>query len=320
MKRIFQGVIQRSRVGFQNSGRNFNNYSPGIFSFFDLIAKSHVMRYLKSNLNYSVSKSIDRDGAPIEILFVVARKDAKFLSSSIKGALESTRCHTIISVTVICPGKDLVFFQGIADSIRESIQVMAEDEVINQVHLSRIKDTFGPRSGWVLQQLLKIYYAKNSKSPGILIVDADTILLRNRVWLDSNSVQILMPTWERHTPYYDFLRINSYKIGDNIFSYISHHMLIQPKILREMLVNYGLDNLDVTIDKISKFSSSGNSPFSIDYEMYAQYLIAVHPVLVRYEKWANFSVNNLAENDLDTLLKIWKNRYNSISAHSYNQC
>ena len=319
MKRLLQGFIQRSGVGFQYSGRILNNHSLGIFPFFGSVSKSHVMRYLKSNLNYSVSKSIDRDGSPIELLFVVARKDAKFLSSSIKGAFESTRCHKIISVTVICPSKDLEFIHEITDPIKEPIRVVAEDDVIEQVYLSRIKDTFGSRSGWVLQQLLKIYYAKNSESPGILLIDADTVLLKNRVWLDSNSVQILMPTWEHHTPYYDFLRSNSYKLGDDTFSYVSHHMLIQPKILREMLVSYGLDKLDMTLDILSKFSSSGNSPFSIDYEMYAQYLIAVHPTLVRYEKWANFSVNNLSGKDLDNLLKIWKKRYNSISAHSYNQ-
>lgn len=296
-----------------------NNRSLEIFSLFNLIAKSHVVRYLKSNLNYSVAKSIDRDGSPIEILFVVARKDAKLLASSIKGALESTRCHKIISVTIICPREDVEFIQGITDLFKGSILVVAEDDIIPQVYLSRLKDTFGPRSGWVLQQLLKIYYAKNSKSPGILVVDADTVLLRNRVWLDSNSTQILMPTWEHHAPYYDFLRFNSYELGDLSFSYVSHHMLIQPRILQEMLVSYELDNLDIALDKLSKFSLSGNSPFSVDYEMYAQYLISVHPTLVRYEKWANFSVNNLSEKELDTLLEVWKKRYNSISAHSYNQ-
>jgi hypothetical protein len=319
MKRFFQSLFQNYHVGFQHSDRKETNYGIEILKNSIFLSKSRVSRYLICNLSFSINEIAGEESSPLEILFVVAKKDAKFLSYSIRGALRSTIHHKIIAVTVICPRADLELIKVITDSIDKSIRVVAEDQIIGQIDILRIKDSFGPRGGWVLQQLIKVYYAHNSKSPGILIVDADTVLLKNRLWLDSNSTQILLPTWERNDPYYDFILTNSFKLDTNSLSHIAHHMVIQPKILRQMLNEYGLEDFSTLLHKLSQSVDSGDSPFSIDYEMYAQYLLVEHPNLVRYEKWSNFSVQKILDGTIDSCLKAWGRRFCSISAHSYNQ-
>jgi hypothetical protein len=256
------------------------------------------------------------DAPSIEILFVVSGKDIDLLPLAISGALDSTQFHSVRSLTLICPRIDIREMKKIADSIDYPIKVVAEDEIIEGKHSTRLAEIFGGRSGWVLQQLLKIYYVADSEAKGVLIVDADTILLRNRVWIDFEMSQVLMPTWERHTPYYEFLKRNSFQCQDETVSHISHHMLFQPVIVREMLRRYSLVNVSSTVDLLTLFKGFGNSPFSIDYEMYAQYLLAEYPGLIRYEKWANYSVNNISTVNLED--ERWKKRFSSISAHAYN--
>ena len=59
--------------------------------------------------------------------------------------------------------------------------------------------------GWVLAQYLKIWTVATSESEGVLVLDADTLLLSPRIFLDRSGKQILTPSVEFHRTYYAFL-------------------------------------------------------------------------------------------------------------------
>jgi hypothetical protein len=130
-----------------------------------------------------------------------------------------------------------------------------------------------------------------------------------------------MPTEELHPPYYNFLRNSSSKFHEPITSFVSHHMLVQPQILRKIFEIWSGD-IQSALESAFQFSNPKDlSPFDLKYEIYAQYLVANHPELIAYEKWGNLSlprsnfehyVNSLAmQSEL-------KSDYNSISFHSWN--
>ena len=278
------------------------------------------MRYLACNLIYSTPKSITQTGPDIEVLFVVSGKDSNLLPLAMKGAIASTQFNQLSRITIICPRSDLDLIQKKVDECSSPItRIIPEDVVISNPQIAVLRKAFGERAGWVLQQLLKVEYVKNSNSSGILIVDADTILLKNRLWLDSKMTQVLMPTWEQHRPYRDFLKENSFDCIENSLSHISHHMLFQPIIVREMLATYRITDLDYFMSLLIQFATKGNSPFSIDYEMYAQFMLKNHTHLIRLEKWANVSLNGHQTSELNSEIPKFRTRYHSVSAHSYNQ-
>jgi hypothetical protein len=319
MRRFFQSFLQRTKVSFLFSSR-FSVFNEFLFYVNSLISnKIHFIRYLKCNLFYEVPKIQNMINVEIEILFVTAGKDSEILPHAISGAIRSTHNYRVRSITIICPKADLLIVKQNIQSIDYPFLVIPEDEIIEDNFVDQLRDLFGSRFGWVLQQLLKINFVKKSGAAGVLIIDSDTILSKPRLWLDSDRTQVLMPTWERHTPYFDFLRINNFCVQQDSFSHISHHMLVQPDILREMLSRYKLNDLDTFIQIFSACPPDVHSPFSIDYEMYAQYLITHYPHLVRYEKWANYSVRLLLRSEIGHQLNSRKIFYNSISAHSYNQ-
>ena len=180
---------------------------------------------------------------------------------------------------------------------------------------------FGVRGGWVLQQVLKLEYARNSPSAGVLIIDADTVLIKNRAWLNSDGIQALMPSWEYHRPYFNFLStltpFKSLAPFSPKFSFISHHMLMQPNMVREIYRACGWDGPKTLVHFICQLSNTeSQSPISIDYELYGQYLLLNHPEKVNLVKWANTSASYKGNISIE-LLKQSYSQFASVSLHSY---
>ncbi len=256
----------------------------------------------------------------LELLFVSTQKDFLILPHSVKYALRNCGNYSKLHATIIVPDSDLSaanqIFGGDA-----SIHVIAETEVLGDKIIESIKPKFGWRAGWVIQQLLKFEYSSTAATDGVLIIDSDTLLIQPRTWLTSDGKQVLTPTWERNVSYYKFL----HELGvcsENVdFSFVPHHMLIQPRYLREAREKFSVLELQSMVSAILNFSGGDEvSPFCIDFEFYAQYMFKYHPNLIRLEKWSNVGVKRLdmqIDQQLNEVVNNAEKRFASISFHSY---
>jgi hypothetical protein len=202
-----------------------------------------------------------------------------------------------------------------------NLTIVPEEEMIPNHLLIRIRERFGWRAGWVIQQILKVEAVKNSSFPGVLIVDSDTILLRPRVWLDKEFKQLLCASWEYNRPYYEFLNKKALCGVNPRFTFVTHHMLMQPKYLREALDFAGWGNLESLVAELITTSNPKEvSPFCIEYELYGQFMISAHPDKVNLRKWSNVSVSpkKLHGRALSPeFLSSMREKFYSISLHSY---
>ncbi len=259
----------------------------------------------------------------IDILYVATIKDFDVLISTISTTLRSLENYKINCVTIIVPDahsyilKELLALSGIVT------RVIPESTFVSNFQINALKERFGDRYGWALQQILKISYVKQSKSAGVMVVDADTALLHKRNWLDASGKQVLCPTWENHSSYYKFLEELGVGFNPPKFTFVSHHMLFQPIILNQILTSLGWNSNEKLINELISASFIDEvSPFSIDYELYAQYLYLVHPDKVVLEKWSNFEAHdrNASENLKDYVERFVSKcigKYASVSFHSY---
>lgn len=269
-------------------------------------------RFFKTNrlrnhrqIDYSISYPA------LDILVVAHVKDFEILPLSLKAAIRHTRHHPNSSITVIVPDKDAAFCQYLLKKELIGATVLSESQFLNESEMSRIRSSFGERAGWVIQQILKIRFVLSTKSPATIVIDADTILQIDRLWIDEFGVQVLTPTWEYHEAYYSFL--SKYEIVGTkpIYTFVPHHMVFQRSILIEALSTAGLlDNEDLIVEVLKNGSTGEQSPFSIDYELYAQFLFNKYPSLVYLEPWANLSTEILQRDRIPG--------YASVSIHSYN--
>jgi len=270
--------------------------------------------YLPLDANTDIS-------TPIEILFVSTCKDFAILPDAIEHAFVATSKYPNTRITVITPDK----YVNILKDLLQEYEVIIHGESIyfDAQTLEKLEKTFQNRFGWVLQQLLKLKFTFSSNSSGVLIIDSDTLLLDQRQWLLSNGAQLLTPTWEYHRPYYKYLK--SIGICDLTpeFTFVSHHMLMQPKILKDLFAYVGWTEVQDLAEIVCSEQNLGEqSPFSLDYELYAQYLYKFHPDKVLLGKWSNKAVA-LPTSKIDRKVKIEeeikasKNRFASLSFHSY---
>ena len=280
-----------------------------------------IRRYLSSNkIPYLSIRPGANRGKSVEILLVATQKDFVTLPFAIEGAINSLGDSKLSRVCVIVPHRHLESCKSLVGNIHPTLSILDEETYLEKETFEMLSNSFGDRTGWALQQILKILHVSKSTSDAVLVVDADTVLLSERNWTDENGKQLLTPTWEFNLPYYRFLK--ELGIGNEApkYTFVSHHMLMQPIIMNEILQFLNWSNKSALVNALllrSDFNLA--SPFSIDYELYAQYFVNFHPDKIRLEKWANFGSYNesLKDIEIETILDSCKNQYASASFHKY---
>ena len=256
----------------------------------------------------------------IELLSVAAEKDLEVIATSLKSAIKFS-LNPVSQVTVICPQSDIEKFklELSLHKIHNRLTIISEDEILSQDLRSKIKQHFGVRYGWVLQQFLSLEYVLKSHALGILLTDADTIQLQRVQWLAGNRTQVLMASTEFHRPYYEILSKVFGFTNDPEYTFVTHHMLLQPALLRDILGNREYYEVtDILNAVLIHIDPNELSPLCIDFEPYGQGLFSDYPEYVYLKKFSNKGVSRSNLNLVLTLLGTEeKFRYNSISLHHY---
>jgi hypothetical protein len=274
-----------------------------------------------NNLPAGNDPSTDALFPNIEILFVSTEKDFSILPNSILAAVRSTSHHRGVKIVVIVPDKEILRAKEQIANLIDGIEIQAESKYISEEQFVSIRKRFKSRAGWVIQQILKVEYVSRSIAPGVLVVDSDTILLAKREWLTEDLRQILCPSWEWHEPYYAFLTLLGFDRRNLKHSFISHHMLMQPKYMREARAFVSWEETDDLIRYlIANADPNESSPFCIEFELYAQFMLMNHPEKVMVVKWSNIGIPRNAldiRGQVDLIQAESKGKFASVSFHSY---
>lgn len=257
----------------------------------------------------------------IELLSVAAPKDFESLLFSIKSAIKYSG-NEIEQVTIITTENGFEECINLAKNLCIKTNVINENTLISLDDREKIRAKFNGRYGWVIQQLLAVQYISTSQSPGILLLNSDTILLRKMDFLNKNKNQILMVSTEFHSPYYKLL---NKLIGTPVnpkCTFITHHMLFQPWVLREIILKHKIVNVSNLISwLIMNVEPDQESPLCVEFELYGQGMLELHPELVKLRKFSNVSIPRTSRGieeslEVNTILKV--KQFNSCSFHEYN--
>jgi hypothetical protein len=281
-----------------------------------------LKRYFYSNRCKITNNLSEFDLPKIEVLMVSKKEDFSVLRESLEAALKMSY-NPVTKISIILPDIEVEtckeYFKE--SKLFQEINFIPEKTIVSPEVIDLINENRPDRFGWILQQVLVASYIINSKSEFILVVDADTVILRPKIWVDKYSRQLLMPTQELHQPYYEFLKASSYVYINPKNSFISHHLLIQTKIFSEIFEMFS-GSILFALQKAFTFSSpTEQSPFDLKYEIYSQYLLLKYPERLELIKWGNLSLSRSDYNcfiSSNELRKSLTQRYNSVSFHSWN--
>ena len=258
----------------------------------------------------------------IELVINSERKDVRNLKEVITYAIANS-VNPIGKTTVAVPATQLNECKDVISEILDTyaIEVLSEDLFLNDVIREKLRNTFGKRYGWALQQFLTIDRVLKSDYKGVLQVNSDTMLLRPTQWIDSEGRQPILVSTEYHLPYYVFLHTLNKEFPVLTDSHITHHMLFQPEIFKEILRKSNVETLEKLVDfTISNAQINEDSPICVEFELYALGALKYFPEKITLAKFGNINYlrpANASSIDFQAELQELAKKYNSISAHSY---
>lgn len=227
----------------------------------------------------------------IDVLIPCHGKDSSLLPVALAGAVAAT-ANPVAGIRVVCPQAD---HDAVHRLIKRAdlpwpaaLTIHSDDEVLGGELLELVARTAPTgRRGWVVQQLVKLMGSAASDAVATLVVDADTVLLRQRTWVTASGVQLLPVVREFHRPYaVHARRVWGAAARELPVSFVAHHMLLQRDVLGQML---GPDLRSGLMRWIDALDWRTNSPGS-EYQSYATWLMRRHPDRVMLGQWANASV------------------------------
>lgn len=259
----------------------------------------------------------------IELVILSKESDFKMLPLVLRFALDNT-INPVGAIRVVIPDSDLVSIKNfnlkLSSNEKKMISIHLDSQYISAANTERIQQSLPNRFGWITQQVVANVAIQQSQHANVLLVDADTLLLRKQAWLSGEGNQILMPSEEYHTPYYDFLSFAYPLYSHTGISFVSHHMLYQVDIFREIMEHLG--GIDRLLARAIECAPVGEqSPFDLKYEPYAQYMYLHLRDKIKLQKWANISLqrwSNYEDPDSVRQLQRLSKFYNSVSFHHWN--
>lgn len=220
----------------------------------------------------------------ISVMIPCIEKDIPLLMTCIEG-IKRNVINPVDKISVITNCPELIEIP--ADS---EVEVFTEVNYLPKSIQEHVKRNIPPAvQGWVSKQLIVMYFVYTSKQDGVLTVDADTILLNPRIFL-SDGKQILSPVVEYALHDAITTRTTWKSSGVSVgISFKAHHMLMKPKIVREMFDDLGGFEQG-SLDWLNSTLGENWMPFS-EFHSYATWILNRYPSEVEFAKWGNTRVS-----------------------------
>jgi len=172
------------------------------------------------------------------------------------------------------------------------------------------------RSGWLFQQLLKLSCEEVSTAENILIVDADTILIRPQYYFH-NGIAIMNVSDEFYIPW--FLRYEKV-YGRRLFfpmSFTSHQMLYERDQLREMKSAMARQHGKLWFEVLLDLIDSNEKSVMSEQDFYGHHVLGVDKKRRKFVHWKNIRLDRIQVNRYEEYEERYAREYKSVSIHKY---
>ena len=194
--------------------------------------------------------------------------------------------------------------------------IISHDSSINSENCITIDETIFPfkkndvskitgskRSGWYLQQLIKLYCASVLNLENFLIVDADTVILKSIDFFEENKVCFNTGT-EYHIPYFQHMKYILPELERQLNVSGICHLMPMKRIIVDDLFNkieslHACKVWEVMLRYIdpTHYSASGMS----EYELLFNFSVKYHSNIIKIRplNWKNLNSIEYITNNLD---------------------
>ncbi len=262
---------------------------------------------------------------PVSLVIPLHPKDLAVAEHALRHARHHV-CHPIEECLILAPPDDRA--RRFAD--RHECRFVDENEALG-VSLPEVEERLArhgfPRSGWIYQQLLKLGCDQHLKTDHALILDADTLLLRPRVFFDGATLFQDLSHERNHL----YRKAHRMLMGTRIrcpFSFVCHHMFLEKRILQSLRQTIEDRTAQSWWEAILALADPAlwtetelrSLPFNFfsEYETYANFSLPFYQK-VRFRYFMNHGARDFdpAMRNIPWYVKNLPSRYQWASFHSY---
>jgi hypothetical protein len=262
---------------------------------------------------YNQYNTLDTDHVTfpvIDVVMPIVVKDLQIAKLSIE-SLKKYSLNPIDKIFVVAPNEN-----AIKVFCKENSLVFIDEDKVSPLDSATISNYIPSisRVGWLKQQLIKLncFQIPGIKS-NVLVMDADTILVKKQFFCKDNNEIILFFSDEFHFYYRLSNRFLLGRYSFFPFSFISHHQVFNTEHLISLTTLLEKLHNDKWYNTFLTAASVYNS-FVSEYELYAQYVTQFTDSKYTPQYWFN---NNLVHQNYVEAVK-YRSRSLSVSYHNFS--
>lgn len=240
-----------------------------------LPSKEQVKKWYDKNSNKK--KVLDEE--KFDVVIVSAERDLETIKKYIDFYFKNLNLDNIIIITKITKESESLF------SNFKNVILLDEDKILDNLTYQNTKNILEKlgknteKTGWYLQQFLKMGYSYKCKNKYYLIFDADTIPINSLNFFEEEKI-IFNVKSEYYKPYFNTIRklFNDEVKKETNFSFISEHMAIDKNIMLELIKKIEKNNkIDgkTFFEKIINLMDENQYDFS-EFETYGNYVLTFY--------------------------------------------
>jgi len=294
------------RKSNESSFLKFLDFSLNRLKILSLAKNPHFKKFIDSKVAIDPLNDLPDLETSLTVLIPCSMKDFSLLPKVINEAKLNIK-NQIFEIVIITPDPNLL------PSGLGPLRILSDKHFLDQSQIQILLEGLNCDSGWIKQQLIKILFCLQDSAKNILILDADTILTKPKIYIRGET-QLLSFAYEYHEPYIDHIKQVFPKIYDFGLTFVSHHQLWQKDIVHDIWSGSGLKDWLHSMDK------NELSPIS-EYNTYGLYMYNFHSERVRLSRFANEQFSRKLLENIDEDLEAACAKFPdscSISIHSYS--
>jgi len=295
----------------------YKKIHSGILTYFHNLTWKKRLVSFQNQFGIEVSIGLNKypsSKTKIDVIIPVAYKDMGTLPYCTNSIQEHVR-HPINKIFIIASNSE-----EIKTFCNTNGHIFIDEDTVLPINKKDIIYSVGlvDRSGWLFQQLLKLNGDTISALDNYLIVDADTVYIRPRVFEYNNkTIFDISGLSLGHYPYFE---IYKKLLKSDIFlpaSFTSHNMLVNTSVLKELKNNIEKRNnlkwYEAILKNIDKKEKSSVS----EQEIYGCYMFQNYRDRMILEYWFNLSLKRVEISNIKNLARTLSPFYKSLSFHHY---
>lgn len=229
-------------------------------------------------------------------------------------------------ITIVCPQKDLHSVRMVTDRLQSlgSFVIRSDESILKQYGLKR-SDFPNSHS---LMQVMKFLCSLVSSTNDCLVLDGDTIYLRNKIWSSGENMTLIVPP-EYNKAHVNFVKANFGTIRHSRLGFTTQSQIIRQSLVVRLIETVG--GLDKFVNIFtSNMARSTETCFPCEWQVYGDWVYSTLDQELTFSSYLNKSLprtqvikNTLTDAsiaDLTALFEALRSQFlflGSLSLHAY---